>query len=150
MFKSLVILVLPASALLIQCGANRKPLAEEVAGHVQPASQNSNSEKRRCDFSSIKLMKARANHGAPLLSLPKPVYPTEAKRRKIEGTVVVLLLVNVRSGLVEQTCIVEGDEFLAESAKEAASRAKFQPYSSYIQERYSYAEEIVSYGYAAQ
>jgi TonB family protein len=149
MFKSLLILVLPV-AFLTQCGANRKPSAEEVAEHSQPVSPHSNTENRRCDFSERKAMKARANHGAPMLSMPKPAYPPQAKGRGIEGTVVVLLLVNVRSGLVEETCVMEGDDSLASSAREAAARAKFHPYSSYIQERYSYAEEILSYKFVAE
>ena len=95
-------------------------------------------------------MKARAIYGSPLLSMPQPEYPPAAKGRGIQGKVVVLLLVNVRSGLVEQACVVEGDEAFTSSAKDAGLRVKFKPYSSYIQNNYSYAEEIVTYNFLAQ
>ena len=62
----------------------------------------------------------------------------------------VLLLVNVRSGLVEQACVVEGDEAFTSSAKDAGLRVKFKPYSNYIQKNHSYAEEIVTYNFMTQ
>jgi TonB family protein len=103
--------------------------------------------KKECDFSKWTSLRARANYGSPMLSFPRPQYPPEAKERGAHGTVAVLLLVNVRSGLVEQACVSEGHEALHAAAKEAALRVKFSPYSRYVQENYSYAEERVVYGF---
>jgi hypothetical protein len=95
-------------------------------------------------------MKAGANYGSPLISMPQPEYPLASKGRGIQGKVVLLLLVNVRSGLVEQACVIEGNEALASVTKDAGLRVKFKPYSSYIQGKYSYAQEIVTYDFVAQ
>lgn len=90
-------------------------------------------------------MKAQTNHGSPVISTPRPQYPPEAKERAVEGKVAVRLLVNVRTGLVEQACLIEGNEVFAPAAIEAGLRIKFDPYSYYIQQKFSYAEEIVTY-----
>lgn len=92
-------------------------------------------------------MKAHTNHGSPMISFPKPEYPPEARERGIHGSVAVRLLVNVRTGLVERACIIEGDKTLAPAAKDAAMRVKFSPYSQDIQARYEFAEELVTYGF---
>ena len=91
-------------------------------------------------------MEARASHDSSMINAPKPEYPSQANG--IEGTLAVRLLVNVRNGLVEQACIIEGHQALAETAKEAGLRVKFSHYSKYIQEKFTYAEEIVSYRFS--
>ena len=80
-----------------------------------------------------------------MVSMPKPTYPSEAKERGIKGQVSVLMLVNVQSGHVEKTCVMTGDEMLRAAAKDAAMKVQFQPYSKYIQDHYSYAEELITY-----
>jgi outer membrane biosynthesis protein TonB len=149
MLKIVLILTL-APAFMIQCGSKRPQSGDGVARNDQQLSEKTNTENKRCDFSDVKPMRAGANSGAPRLSLPKPAYPPEAKERGIQGKVVVLLLVNTGSGLVERACVSEGNDLLIGAAKEAALRIKFSPYSSYIQERFSYAEEVVSYQFEAQ
>jgi hypothetical protein len=114
-------------------------------GSAQVSSQTPTKDK--CDFSKRTSLRAQSSHGSSMLSFPKPHYPPEAKERGAQGTVAVLLLVNVRTGLVEQTCVIEGDETLHAAATEAALRVKFSPYSRYIQEKFSYAEERVVYGF---
>jgi hypothetical protein len=113
--------------------------------HPQAVSQT--PTKAKCDFSKWTSLRARANYGSPMLSFPKPQYPAEAKERGAHGTVAVLLLVNVRTGLVEQACVIEGDEMLHAAAKDAALHVKFSPYSRYIQGNFLYAEERVVYGF---
>jgi hypothetical protein len=147
MLKPILILLLPA-LLAVQCGA-RHP---KPPGRVDqdPQRVNRNPEKNKCDFSKFKPMKARASYGSPIVSMPQPEYPAASKGSGIQGKVTVLLLVNVRSGLVEQACVVEGDEPFTSSAKDAGLSVKFKPYSSYIQKTYSYAEEIVTYNFLGQ
>lgn len=94
-------------------------------------------------------MKFGASHHSPMVSIPKPGYPSEARAQGIQGTVTVLLLVNTRTGGVEQACALEGSEPLIAAATEAGLRVRFDPYSSSIQERFAYAEEVVTYQFAA-
>lgn len=131
-------------AFLMKCGSIQPQSNAEVATNTQVT-----SEKPRCDFAEFKPMKFGANHHAPLVSVPKPDYPSEARAQGIHGTVAMLLLVNTRTGGVEQACALEGNELLIPAAKEAGLRARFDPYSSSIQERFAYAEEIVTYNFAA-
>jgi len=126
---------------LIQCDRQR---SETIVSKDAP-SPSPSSTKGECDFSKFSPMKAQTNHGSPVISMPRPQYPPEAKERGVEGKVAVRLLVNVRTGLVEQACLIEGDEVFAPAAIEAGLRVKFDPYSNYIQQKFSYAEEIVSY-----
>ena len=93
-------------------------------------------------------MKAGATYHSPMISFPQPEYPPEARKGGIHGSVLVRLLVNVRTGLVERACVIEGDEALAQAAKDAGMRVKFSPYSDYIQKKYTFAEEVVTYGFA--
>lgn len=146
MLKLLLIHALPA-VLAIQCGTSHRRTTE--AGRQGPGRVEQSAEKRKCDFSSFKPLKARANHGSPIISMPQPGYPPELKANGVQGKVALLLLVNVRSGLVEQVCVMEGDERLAEPAKDAGMRVRFDPYSKYIQDRYTHAEERVIYNFVA-
>jgi hypothetical protein len=138
----LIVVFLPA--LLMKCGSIQ-PQSNPVTANNQAV-----EAKSSCDFSNFKPMKARANYGAPLVSVPKPDYPPEARSQGIHGTVVMLLLVNTRTGGVEQACSLDGNELLVPAAKEAALTVKFDPYSRWIQERFAYAEERISYHFAVQ
>lgn len=82
--------------------------------------------------------------------MPKPEYPREAKDRKIEGSITVKVLINVRSGLVEQACAINGDQALGRAAEGTALKVKLSPYNDYVRERYSYAEGVVTYSFVAQ
>jgi len=146
MLKLLLIHALPA-VLVIQCGTNNRRASQAPPQRSEDIQQS--TEKKACDFSKFKPMKAQANHGSPVISMPQPAYPPELKANGVQGKVEVLLLVNVRSGLVEQVCLMDGDERLAESAKEAGLRVKFAPYSKYIQDKYTHAEEIAIYNFVS-
>ena len=70
-------------------------------------------------------------HGNALLcgktiSLPKPVYPPEAKAKKASGTVVVKVVVD-ESGKVIWAKAMEGHPLLREAAVKAACQAWFSP-----------------------
>jgi TonB family protein len=56
-----------------------------------------------------------------------PEYPKDARRKWIQGTVVLLLAVD-ESGHVSSATVFSGHPLLATSALEAAKRLRFQPY----------------------
>lgn len=60
------------------------------------------------------------------VSLPKAVYPEEAKRLKIKGTVTVQVVVD-ENGKVTSAKAVDGPVPLREAAEEAARKATFTP-----------------------
>jgi TonB family protein len=90
---------------------------------------------------------------APVIHLFQPIYPQEARDRKIVGTALVKVLVNVRTGDVEGACLVEGNEIFQGAATEAARKAKFAPNwggNQYISSRYEYVEGNITYNFVAQ
>ena len=56
-----------------------------------------------------------------------PDYPKDAKRKGIQGTVVLFLAVDKR-GRVSETNVISGHPLLAASGVEAAKRLRFRPY----------------------
>jgi TonB family protein len=60
------------------------------------------------------------------LSLPKPVYPEDAKQQRVTGTVVVQVDVN-EQGRVMTAKAVAGPSMLRGAAEEAARKARFEP-----------------------
>ena len=85
--------------------------------------------------------------------MPQPSYPNEAKEKRVGGLVRVRILINAESGHVEQACVVEGDELLANAAKEAALRARFSPYlggNKYVKENYRFIESVITYNFVLQ
>jgi outer membrane biosynthesis protein TonB len=140
MTKALLILI-GLNLLMIQCGSHSRPDSSK-------AKNDRSAGETKCDFSEFKPLKAKANYGSPMVSMPKPAYPPEAKERGVKGPVSVVMLVNVHSGQVEKTCVKSGDEMLRAAATDAAMKVQFQPYSKYIQDHYSYAEEIITYTFS--
>ena len=67
-----------------------------------------------------------------------PDYPKDAKRKGIQGTVVLFLAVDEK-GHVSRTKVISGHPLLAASAVEAAKRLRFRPY-------YLYDEAVESEG----
>jgi TonB family protein len=61
------------------------------------------------------------------IKVKKAVYPYEAGRQKLQGEVVVKILVS-ESGDVESAEVVSGDPLLAKSALDAVRKWKFKPY----------------------
>src|SRR6185369_461487 len=120
-FLSLVSLVI----LLAQFSCAKGRFVEKVSpGNSQPRLE---ADKDYCDYSSFKTFTVGMIQ-APVINLPGPVYPAEAKTKKIAGRVVVKILINAKSGEVERACVIEGNEILGTAAKSAALRATFAPY----------------------
>ena len=140
----LIPFLLLAAVLVPQCHSNSRRSDEST--NSRPIVKDT-IKKGECDFSKFAPMEAHANYGSQVLSMPQPVYPPDARDRGIKGRVSVLVLVNVRSGLVEQACIRDGDAALVSAARDAALKVKFAPYSSYVQKKYSHAQEIVNYNF---
>ena len=111
--------------LFAQCSDATGPIAEKVSpGNSQPRLE---ADKDYCDYSSFKTFTVGMIQ-APVINLPGPVYPAEAKARNIAGRVAVKILINAKSGEVERACVVEGNDILGSEAQSAALRATFAPY----------------------
>jgi TonB family protein len=63
-----------------------------------------------------------------VISLPRPIYPEEAQRQKVAGTVRVLATVD-ENGSVAEAEAVSGSPLLQDAAVAAAKQAKFEPIS---------------------
>jgi TonB family protein len=139
--------------LVAQCSRPPSQVANHSVGQPQPASSSpTDFHQKECEFSSFKPFKVGLMQ-APAISMPKPAYPPEAKAQKIEGKVLVKILINVHSGEVEQACVVEGSEILGKAAREAAFQTKFSPNwgnNKYLSERYKYLEADMTYNFVAQ
>ena len=61
-----------------------------------------------------------------LITIIRPKYPKEARKKKIKGSVLVKVLIN-KKGLVESAEVTEGIEGLNQSALDAAKKARFKP-----------------------
>lgn len=61
-----------------------------------------------------------------LIEAPPPVYPDEVKKQKIEGTVIVAIVIG-RDGNVISAKATDGPEALYTASVQAASRARFKP-----------------------
>ncbi len=90
---------------------------------------------------------------APAIDMPLPVYPREAKERRIGGKVQVKILIDATTGSVSQACAVDGDEVLQTAAKDAALRARFCPYwcnAEFKRRGYGHLETLVTYDFVLQ
>jgi TonB family protein len=82
------------------------------------------NERQACDFSKYKPM--RIYDDVRLLSKSaKPAYPQVAKAARVQGDVIVEVLINRIKGDVVQACIVKGHPLLGAAAKKAALEFKF-------------------------
>lgn len=61
-----------------------------------------------------------------VLSEVRPLYPKEAKEKKIEGVVVLAILID-EQGLVRQVSVIEGPEVFKTVALEAMKKFRFKP-----------------------
>jgi hypothetical protein len=137
------------SAIFVtQCGVHRTASTEQATPPAK--SSSAEAEKQRCDFSDYKPLTLRGTLGSQATSMPIPKYPPEAKEQKIAGRVTVKVLINVRSGVIERACAIQGDDLLRNAAEAAALKIKLRSYSNYIKEKYNYAEGVVIYNFLAQ
>lgn len=77
-----------------------------------------------CEFSDYNPLRISHFLQGALLKRIKPIYPAEALRKKVEGTVYVRILVD-RNGRVSQTC-AQGPELLQKAAEDAARQWQFK------------------------
>lgn len=56
-----------------------------------------------------------------------PVYPEEAKRKRIQGSVLLEVLVN-EQGEVAKSIVLRGDSLLAQAAVDAVRQWRYQPF----------------------
>ena len=111
----------------------------------------SEPETSSCNFSAYKAVSLGFSTTGYATSLPKPIYPPEAKKQKVEGQVTMKLLISVRSGIVERACIVKGGRVFERVSSEAALRSKFSfSGTKALPKRYSYAEGVLIYNFVSQ
>jgi TonB family protein len=79
-----------------------------------------------------------------VISLPRPVYPEEARQQKVGGVVRVLATVD-ETGSVAEAEAVSGSPMLQEAAVNAARQAKFEPLGR--SGRPSKTKTIISYNF---
>jgi outer membrane biosynthesis protein TonB len=141
--------ILTLSVLVVaQCGVHTRS-TEQSPPQANQASTD--TQKKQCDFSDYKPLRLRASTlGSPVLSMPQPEYPAEARERKLTGRITVNVLINVNTGVVEQACAADGNEILKRLAEAAALKIRLSPYNDYIRQRYRYAEGVVIYNFVAQ
>ncbi|HSE25417.1 MAG TPA: TonB family protein [Pyrinomonadaceae bacterium] len=136
-FLSLVSLVM----LFAQYSCAKGPFVEK--GNSQARLE---ADKDYCDYSAFKTFTVGMIQ-APVINLPGPVYPAEAKARNIAGRVAVKILINAKTGEVERACVVKGNDILGGAAKSAALRATFAPHWGNLVKQNEYLETTVTYNF---
>ncbi len=105
------------------------PSPSQPAQPAQPAEpatkQEKTKDKENKDKDSKEKSKDKVVKGE-LIEAPQPVYPEEAKKQKIEGTVVVAIVIG-DDGNVISAKAKNGPEALYAMSEQAASRARFKP-----------------------
>lgn len=61
------------------------------------------------------------------ISQPSPLYPSDAKAKHVQGTVVMRAIIS-RTGTVENLEVISGPDPLRQAAADAVSRWKYKPY----------------------
>jgi TonB family protein len=75
----------------------------------------------------------------------QPEYPEEARKKKVEGTVIVKILIN-RDGIVEKACVISGDPLLRKASEDAALKSTFEPVLL-NNKKIPYIEEMITFKY---
>jgi TonB family protein len=85
----------------------------------------SESMRQGCDFSKFKPIRM-SSETKRIKQESKPDYPEDAKKRGVEGRVVVKVLVDP-DGVVKKVCAISGDRMLRKAAENAALNFVFEP-----------------------
>lgn len=94
---------------------------------LQPIAQSAEtSSEKKCDFAEFKPLSISHFYPNSVVKAVKPKYPSEAINQKIQGWVMVKVLVN-REGNVENACATQGPDVLRHTAEAAAVGWKFKP-----------------------
>ena len=64
---------------------------------------------------------------ALLIKKVQPKYPEEARKKHVEGTVVMKAVIS-HDGDVQELTVISGDPLLVSAALEAAKQAKYKPF----------------------
>ena len=105
--------------------APASPAAVPTAPPAAPAKKQEKSKTKSKEESSDQKSKEKVEKGA-LIEAPHPVYPEEAKKQKIEGTVAVTITIG-EDGNVIFAKAKSGPEPLYGASQEAAYKARFKP-----------------------
>lgn len=124
-----------AEAFLEVLHSNKKLIPPGIVPSPQPAPETGagfktdqpadNSSRENSASSDSKKLKGPFLKGTAL-SLPKPVYPVEARAERAQGTVEVEVTID-EQGKVTEAKANNGHQLLRAAAEEAALRAKFTP-----------------------
>ncbi len=88
-------------------------------------------EKDKCDFSEYKPLKNPHSLLKAAIKKVTPEYPVAANFAKIEGEVIVRILVD-RKGNVVEACVMEGHPLLRNASIQAAKEWKFKENFGFI------------------
>src|SRR5262245_61553331 len=138
------VLAISLMLLLSQCGGHR------VTSEPTPEQSKSLPAAKQCDFSADPPLVVRDTVRSPSVSMSQPDYPPEVKGRKLGDSVVVKVLINVKTGSVEKACAIKGNEMFVQAAERAALQIKVSAYNDYITTRYQYVESQVVYTFVPQ
>src|ERR1700730_615672 len=105
--------------------APASPAAGPAAPPAPPEKKQEKSKTKSKEESSDQKSKGKVEKGA-LIEAPHPVYPEEAKKQKIEGTVAVTITIG-EDGNVIFAKAKSGPEPLYAASQEAAYKARFKP-----------------------
>lgn len=115
-------------------GASRNSYTDEEGGSVE--AKKGNTLAKEADSEVLKDTDADSlptpteeflvSEMPSVLSEVRPVYPKEARERKLEGDVVMDVLIDEK-GLVRQLNVISGEPIFRASATEAMKKFKFRP-----------------------
>ncbi|MCB1025308.1 MAG: TonB family protein [Acidobacteria bacterium] len=105
-----------------------------VLGQNNDTSHLNSEDEDKCDFSRYKPLKDPHSLLNAALKTKKPEYPAAAKLAKIEGKVIVRILVN-RKGDVVDACVAEGPKLLHFVSLQAAKRWQFKKHFGFADHR---------------
>ncbi|HWN08298.1 MAG TPA: M56 family metallopeptidase [Pyrinomonadaceae bacterium] len=91
-----------------------------------PAKEKSKDKDKEKDDKVKQKGEKRNVEKGDLIDAPQPVYPTEARERKIQGKVSVAIVIG-EDGNVVSAKPTSGPDALHDAAREAAFKARFQP-----------------------
>jgi len=99
--------------------------AAAPAAPPPPAQEQEKSNTKNKEESSDQKSKGKVEKGA-LIEAPHPVYPEEAKKQKIEGTVSVTITIGEEGNVIFAKA-KSGPEPLYGASEDAAYKARFKP-----------------------
>jgi periplasmic protein TonB len=120
MIKKLTISRLLLAALLLGLSVAGPALAGDSATETKPPQPNKNLDAQGSDL-------VEADVPPVLLSMPRPVYPEEARSKQLEGTVQVRGVVSIEGKVVKAEVAQSVHPILDQAAITAFEGAVFKP-----------------------